>query len=134
MSTLNRIVNKGTSTTPPPSPVSAPRKPAINEPTATNRVKTNTLIVSSALTSVPHVAGTKYCCLSNTVIFSGRVPFLCTRQISDRWSDPWSHHYPGCGGGLFVVHHPSDFRSARTTERPRRSEPQGLASVAANSE
>src|ERR1700747_2224543 len=38
MSTLNTSASRGTKTTPPPSPVRAPRKPAMNDPSPTRMV------------------------------------------------------------------------------------------------
>src|SRR5579864_1300871 len=38
MSTLNTRASRGTRTTPPPSPVRAPRKPAMNDPSPTRMV------------------------------------------------------------------------------------------------
>src|ERR1700745_100180 len=38
MSTLNTSASSGTKTTPPPSPVRAPRKPAMNDPSPTRMV------------------------------------------------------------------------------------------------
>src|SRR5579883_1895469 len=44
MSTLNTRASKGTRTTPPPSPVSAPRNPAMNDPSPTRSVNSRLLI------------------------------------------------------------------------------------------
>src|SRR5262252_5822792 len=44
ISTLNTRVKNGTSTTPPPSPVSDPRKPAVNDPIATRAVNSRFVI------------------------------------------------------------------------------------------
>src|SRR4029077_18518172 len=44
MSTLNSRVSIGTSTTPPPRPVSAPRNPAMNDPSPTRMVNSRMFI------------------------------------------------------------------------------------------
>src|ERR1700745_1186205 len=49
MSTPNTIVSNGTITTPPPSPVSAPKKPAATAPTKINAVNSVTFIDLSML-------------------------------------------------------------------------------------
>src|SRR5437868_15134655 len=43
MSTLNTSASSGTKTTPPPSPVRAPRKPAMNDPSPTRMVNSRLL-------------------------------------------------------------------------------------------
>ena len=45
MSTLKSSVSSGMITTPPPSPVSAPSRPAMTEPAKTARVKSKMIIV-----------------------------------------------------------------------------------------
>src|SRR3569833_3849101 len=49
MSTWKKTVSSGTSTTPPPSPVSAPSRPAVSEPKKRSPVKIDKVIVRATL-------------------------------------------------------------------------------------
>src|SRR5690242_18115791 len=53
------MVSSGTSTTPPPSPVSAPRKPAASDPAQTRKVNSATFTLQSAIVSRNRSAGRK---------------------------------------------------------------------------
>src|SRR5882724_1089612 len=62
MSTLKKIVSRGTRTTPPPSPVREPSSPAITEPIQTNNVNSRIFIHAprTAAVSIWHLAFSHY--------------------------------------------------------------------------
>src|SRR5882724_12759005 len=62
MSTWKNRVRSGTRTTPPPRPVKAPRKPAINEPIPTRKLNSRTFIELYVMLPGWMAAGKSYDC------------------------------------------------------------------------